>query len=242
MIGVVPNLLERSHGLIEMTLRNDPNVSQYRILAHRNFTTGISSGWTELFTVKRGAMFRSKTLRKKGLGLTMDSNRGLTRMAFDISDFADGGGGAAPTVPFEEETIYLVVQEFSKATGAYLDHGPILVIPPTGFFNIRNPLLQLSGTAPSTPNCTLGDPLPLPVSGSQLHLAFPFYSQTNNIRNLEPASGNDLFYSSGNHMGASKIPAASDFGLTAAAYSELILAGSGGDVEFNIALGVATLV
>ena len=52
----------------------------------------------------------------------------------------------------------------------------------------------------------------------------------------------ELFYSSGHYMGASKLPGNSDFGLTSAAYSEIILAGSGSTAAFSIALGVATLV
>lgn len=239
MEGRVPNLLERSQGLVDLTLRDNPDTTKYRILVHRNLDSCRTGATTILDNLTQGSMYRSPTLVRKGLGRTMDNNRGLTRITFDISDFADGGGGTAPTVPFENEIIYLRVQEFSRSANGYLDAGPILVIPPTGFFNIRNPLLQIGGVAPST-SVGLGTPITAPGTGDQLHIVFPFYSQTNNIRNL--STTNSLAYSSGHSMPAMLLPAENDFGLTSAAYSELILAGDGNDVNFVVSLGVATLI
>ena len=239
MEGRVPNLLERSQGLVDLTLRDKADTTKYRILAHRNLDSCRTGATTILSDITKGSMYRSPTLVRKGLGRTMDNNRGLTRITFDISDFADGGGGTAPTVPLENEIIYLRVQEFSRSANAYLNAGPILVIPPTGFFNIRNPLLQIGGVAPNT-TVSLGTPLSSPGTGDQLHLVFPFYSQTNNIRNL--STTNSLAYSSGHSMPAMLLPSENDFGLTSAAYSELILAGDGGDVSFVVSLGVSTLI
>lgn len=241
MEGRVPNLLERSQGLVDLTLRDNVDTTKYRILVHRNLDSCRSSATTIIDDITKGSMYRSPTLVRKGLGRTMDNNRGLTRITFDLSDFADGGGGTAPTVPLENEIIYLRVQEFSRSANTYLNAGPILVIPPTGFFNIRNPLLQIGGTAPNT-SVALGTPISSPATGDQLHLVFPFYSQTNNIRNLSASGGNNLAYSSGHSMPAMLLPADSDFGLTSAAYSELILAGDGGNVQFVVSLGVSTLI
>ena len=244
MEGRVPNLLERSQGLVDLTLRDNPDTTKYRILAHRNLDSCRTSATTLIDDLAQGSMYRSPTLVRKGLGRTMDNNRGLTRITFDISDFADGGGGSAPTVPLENEIIYLRVQEYSRSADAYLDAGPILVIPPTGFFNIRNPLLQIGGIAPTTSSLGLGSPIPAPAAGmsEQMHLVFPFYSQTNNIRNLNVTVGDKLFYSSGHSMPAMFLNENSDFGLTSAAYSELILAGDGANVEFVVSLGVSTLI
>ena len=241
MEGRVPNLLERSQGLVDLTLRDNPDTTKYKILVHRNLDSCRTAPTTILEDITQGSMYRSPTLVRKGLGRTMDSNRGLTRITFDLSDFADGGGGSAPTVPLENEIIYLRVQEFSRSANTYLSSGPMLVIPPTGFFNIRNPLLQVGGTAPNS-TVSLGTPISSPGTGDQLHLVFPFYSQTNNIRNLAAGGGNSLAYSSGHSMPAMLLPANSDFGLTSAAYSELILAGDGGDVQFVVSLGVSTLI
>ena len=129
MIGVVPSILSRSSGLVELSIRNT-EATHYRISAH-NTLNGAHTGATALFTVQKGGSFRSATLRQKGLGLNMDSNRGLTRIAFDISDFNDAGGGAAgPTVPLDEQIIYLRVEESMDEGATWLDPGPTLVIPP----------------------------------------------------------------------------------------------------------------
>lgn len=245
MEGRVPNLLERSQGLIDLTLRHNADTVKYRILVHRNLDSCRTAPKAIISDIPQGYMYRSSTLVRKRLGLTMDSNRGLTRFTFDLSDFADGGGGTAPKVPLEEEIVYLRVQEFSRSANAYLPPGPILVIPPTGFFNIRNPLLQIGGTAPLTTTVSLGKPIPAPDNATmaeQMHIVFPFYSQTNNIRNLEKGSSHHLWYSSGHSMPGVYIHEQDDFGLTSAAYSELILAGDNKSADFVVSLGVSTLI
>ena len=245
MQGRVPNLLERSQGLVDLTLRDNPDTLRYKILVHRNLDSCRTLPITILTDIQQGSMYRSPTLVRKGLGRTMDNNRGLTRITFDISDFANGGGGSPPTVPLEDEIIYLRVQEFSRSANAYLPSGPMLVIPPTGFFNIRNPLLQIGGTAPDTSTVSIGKPIPAPdgkTIDEQMHIVFPFYSQTNNIRNLGKGANEHLYYSSGHSMPAMYMHEQSDFGLTGAAYSELILAGDNGAVDFVISLGVSTLI
>ena len=82
----------------------------------------------------------------------------------------------------------------------------------------------------------------MPCSKNLIFVVFPFYSQTNNIRNLSASGGNNLAYSSGHSMPAMLLPSENDFGLTSAAYSELILAGDGGNVSFVVSLGVSTLI
>jgi len=245
MQGRVPNLLERSQGLVDLTLRDNPDTLRYKILVHRNLDSCRTAPTTILTDIQQGSMYRSPTLVRKGLGRTMDNNRGLTRITFDISDFANGGGGSAPTVPLEDEIIYLRVQEFSRSANTYLPSGPMLVIPPTGFFNIRNPLLQIGGTAPLTTSVSLGKPIPAPngaTMAEQMHIVFPFYSQTNNIRNLEKGASHHLWYSSGHSMPGVYIHEQDDFGLTSAAYSELILAGDNQAAKFVVSLGVSTLI
>ena len=245
MEGRIPNLLERSQGLIDLTLRDNPDTARYKILVHRNLDLCRTAPTTIITDLTQGSMYRSPTLVRKGLGRTMDSNRGLTRITFDLSDFADGGGGAPPTVPLESEIIYLRVQEFSRSANAYLPSGPMLVIPPTGFFNVRNPLLQIGGSAPQTTAVSLGSPVPPPNGvgmDEQMHIVFPFYSQTNNIRNLGKGANDHLYWSSGHSMPSVYIHEKSDFGLTGAAYSELILAGDQGNVDFVVSLGVSTLI
>ena len=245
MEGRVPNLLERSQGLIDLTLRDNPDTTKYKILVHRNLDSCRTAPTTIITDLAQGSMYRSPTLVRKGLGRTMDSNRGLTRITFDLSDFADGGGGVAPTVPLESEMVYLRVQEFSRSANSYLPSGPMLVIPPTGFFNIRNPLLQIGGTAPLTTSVSLGNPIPAPdgaTMAEQMHIVFPFYSQTNNIRNLEKGASHHLWYSSGHSMPGVYLHEQSDFGLTSAAYSEIILAGDNKAADFVVSLGVSTLV
>lgn len=244
MRGVVPNLLERSKGLIDLTFRNDPDITKYKILVHRILPQARLNP-TEILTVNRGQLFRSATLRKKGLGLTMDNCRGLTRLTFDIKDFEDGGGGTARTVPIDEEMIFLRVQEFSKALGAFKPSGPILIIPNPSFYKTRNPVFQIGCVAPDTANLVVGSPIENPVGlayHEQVHIVFPFYSQAISISNLSSKGVSDdhLFVSTGHLDPAMYVAEGTNFSLSRGAVSELIFAGGGGPVDFLVSLGVAT--
>ncbi len=236
MIGVVPSILSRSSGLVELSIRNT-EATHYRISAH-NTLNGAHTGATALFTVQKGGSFRSATLRQKGLGLNMDSNRGLTRIAFDISDFNDAGGGAAgPTVPLDEQIIYLRVEESMDEGATWLDPGPTLVIPPPEFYRSPNPALVLSGTAPDIA-ATIGQPIP----AGALHIVFPKFTMDITVRNhgTTGAAAGDMWYSIGHHHPAGRIEA-DDWWFGAASYREILLSGNGAAADFSINLGVASV-
>ena len=237
MIGIVPSVLERSPGLIDLAIRNT-SATHYRISAHRSLNDAHSGG-TTLFTIQKNTSFRSKTLRQKGLGLTMDSNRGLTRMVFDLKDYADGGGGSAATVPMDDEVMYLRVEESMDEEVSWLPAGPIMIIPPAGFYRSPNPALVIAGTAPNSSSATS---IGTPASSTAMHIIFPKFTVDISVRNhgTGGAGTGDLWYSVGHNHPVGRLEADDWWFGGPGAYRELLLEGDADTADFSINMGVAS--
>lgn len=170
-----PNLLTRSTNLVDLRIKQDVNVTGYRVRGHKTLNAAFA-GSTAMFTVDRGRHYLSPTLRRNKTGVVADTKRGTTRITFDPDDF----GPLSPNFPTDNEMLYLRVEDFSVALGAYLPPGQILLIPPAIHFGIANSAITVSGTAPANLGAIQGEKAP---PGS-MSFGLPLYSPIGSIQNL----------------------------------------------------------
>lgn len=195
---VVPNVLLRSKNLIDLTIPVSPGVEAYRLKGSRNLndafgTAGgvVGAGADLLFDVLTRSYFRSPSIERRNAGVVEESFRDLTRIIFDLEDYQGPGNN----LPLDNEILFLRTLEKHVATGAFpgTDEGPILVVPPRGFFGLKKPGLTLSGSAPGLQ----GMRGMFPPAGS-MHLVLPAYAESITIMNLNPT--NSLLISFGQGM------------------------------------------
>ncbi len=144
------HLIERHPGIVDLVIKSKPSVAAYRIGVALTLDAAYA-GTTPIFDVKRGHGFRSKTLVRNQRSGVRGGNRGLTRITYSPEDFV------AATVPGDNQPAFLRVSTLNHA-GVVSPEGPILVVPPPGFFTSVRRNLILNGTAPSVPG--LGSNLP----------------------------------------------------------------------------------
>ena len=127
-----------------------------------------------MFTVQAGLSWRSKDIRERKLGIRMEMNRGLTRTVFNPEEYFVVGGA----LPHDGEISFVRVEEQNPA-GTFLSPGPILVMPPPGFFSTPRPSLTLSGTAPSVTVPATGLP-----PADAMHIVLPRFCDNIRLQNL----------------------------------------------------------
>lgn len=154
-----PTLLGRFTGLIDIQVRtDDPDVVRYRVSGHKALM-GAFAGATTIFEVEARSHYRSPTVVRRGQAMGYGGTRNTTRMSFNMNDFQP----ISPlTLPTDDCTLHLRLEEYSRSLGAYMPPGPILVVPNAVFFGLPNASYPLSGTAPAI-SATAGD---VPPPGS----------------------------------------------------------------------------
>jgi len=197
MANEVPNVISRVPGIIDLAIPVEPGVTRYRIRGHRTVndafgpTGGVAgAGSIIILEAQSGSYFRSPSiLRQKPARIVEESYRNQTRIQFDILDYK------APTnlLPNDEQFLFLRMEKFHVAPAAYLAQGPILVIPPPGFYNTRYPSITFGAKAPG--NQAL--PGVIPPAGS-MHLVFPYSVGEMTLENLNSSTG--LLFSFGKNM------------------------------------------
>lgn len=261
-MGTWAGVVERKPHFIDMMLRNSPDVSAYRFFGQSSVdgaygdpggggTSGVGgAGCNLMFTVQRGTMYRSRTIRQRKW-MIEDSMKGITRAVFDLDDFLDPGAGL--NLPADNGYLFLRVQEFRVALNNWATYnvglgggdepqlGPIYIVPVTEFWGLSEPTLTLAGTAPDGTDCTVGlapvfnekwhDGAPLM---NPLYLVFPRPLTAITVRNDEAAGGDPLLLSMGVGMPMANIPPQAELSLFTGASKEMILAGSGGPVAFSL--------
>lgn len=180
-MSTYPRLMERNRGNISLSIWNRSGVASYTVRASTQLT-GVA--YSDLFNVTRGALFRSPTLRRKRLGVVDESRRGQTHVAFDLGDYSSA------TVPSDLATSFIQIRELD-GSGATLSDGPVMVVPPPGFFATGRRNLVLNGTAPE--GAAGANNLP-PVTGG-IVVALPKFADEVSITNTDAA--NSLFVSFG---------------------------------------------
>lgn len=220
-MSTVPRLTMHSPGFVELVMRNSADVSAFRLRAANTLNLAFTTS-TEMVTVARGATYRSRTIRQKRWGSSVYTTRGLTFVQYDPEDFWVAGGN----LPHDGNTSYLVVEE-QNAAGVFRPEGPILIIPPPGFFSTTRPNLIVSGTAPSVAATTTG----VPPEGA-LRFVLPRFADSTTITNSDGA--NSLFIAFGESSAEMEILFGQTVLLPDGAVSEVFIRGAGGAVDFTI--------
>ena len=173
-----PDIVQRSPNFIDLQVRDRPEVSATRLWGANNLTdaygTWSGSGLTGTFgtnfaTAEKGTSFVSSTWVQTQL--VEESRRGMIRYYFNPDDFVVPVALPATPMPSDDTMLFVRLQESHVATGGYLQvaagaalnkdnpiMGPILVIPPAGWWTVTRPGITLAGTAPTNTNCVVGQP------------------------------------------------------------------------------------
>lgn len=220
----VPRLTTRSEGFVELVMWNTVDVTAYRVSAS-NTLDGAFTAPNVMFTVPRGGTYKSRSLRRRGVGTSIYTIRGRTFAQYDPEDFWVGGG----TYPHDTNTSYVVVEE-QNAANVFRPAGPILVVPPSGFFNSTRPSLIVAGTAPNVAASSTG----VPPAGAMCFV-LPRIADSAVITNNGGAS---IFISCGAGMPEFEILDGATTFLPDGAISEVYVRGSGMAVTFSIIFAV----
>lgn len=220
MPDTVPRLTERHARLIEMVIRDRPDVAGYRFAAANTLDTAFA-GATAMFTVAKGGTFRSISVQRKGLGRTQYHNRGLTRVFYDPEDFWAPAG----SLPHDADGSYVRISE-QHFDGTFRPAGPVLIVPPPAFFTNTRPNLTVSGTAPNVAATATG----VPPDGA-LHFVLPRFCDSCTVRNT---GGQNLLLSFNAGLPEIVIPSGQSELLPDAAVSDVFVRGNGATVTFTM--------
>lgn len=231
------NVIEHSPNLVHLAFTRDKNVLRYEIRSARTLDgayvgsagsprNGVASTAPSdpIFEVLEGADFRSTGLRRRRLGVMEESNRGLTIVKYDPDEFL---GASFPAAAPDRDFAYVTFREFRRATGAYAPEGGIHIIPPPGFYGMRQPILNIAGTAPLIAGTTAGLP-PLPES---MVIVLPKYMGSFTFDNT---GSNPIFAAYESRMPMREIPAGETFNLTNSEQNLLILAATTAATTFSL--------
>jgi hypothetical protein len=117
---------------------------------------GSFGGGVTMFEVPAGGTFISPGLIQKKLGSTGAETPSLTRILFDPDEYQP----LNVDLPFDTQTLFLRVEEYSSALGGYLSPNEILVIPPPKVFGVHNFALPVYGSAPALASNPIAGDLP----------------------------------------------------------------------------------
>lgn len=220
----IPRLLDRLPNRIDMAIRDPgPDVSSF-VFGIADTLDNAFAAPNVVFTVPRNGWYRSRSVIRRKWGVTDGSERGLTRVFFDVEDFWQAGG----TYPHDPNQFYVTVAEVNAA-GVQRPFGPILSVPPPMFYDTPRPTMSLVGTAPNVAGIATG----LPPVGA-MAVALPRYSTNIRVKNSEAGGGNTLFFSfDDGQPEISMAPGESDI-FYDSSVSDILVRGGGGTAAFEI--------
>lgn len=220
-----PRMTERHPRQVELVMPFNRQVKAYRVGAANTLDTAFA-GTTAMFDVTSGGTFRSPGIVGRRLGFTQYSNRNLTRAFYDPEDYWAGGG----TLPHDADISFLRVREIAL-NGTAQPEGPILVVPPPGFFSNPRPTLSIVGTAPNI--ASLSTRLPPPGA---MHIVLPRFADNLRVRVTDGAD--ELLISFGAGQPTQTVPASNVETFYDGAVSELFLHSDGGTSTFEIRFAI----
>jgi hypothetical protein len=219
-MSTVPRLTYRYDRFTELLIRNRPGVRAYQVGAADTMNNAFA-GSNVLFTVDVGRFYQSKSIRHRKLGRNDNSTLALTICHLDFEDFWQAGG----SYPHDADVAFVRVQEVDAA-GNVGPEGPILIVPPPGFFVTTRPNLTVSATAPNVAALTTNLPPP-----GVLRFVLPRFADAVTVANT---SGNSLFISFHPGLPEFEVASNSSFTLPDAAVSEVFVRGNGAAVPFTM--------
>ena len=226
-MATTPRLITRYTRQVELTLRNNPAWAAFQVGAARTLDIAYA-GTTAMFQIPMDGDFRSPSIRSRRLGINGESRRGLSTCLYDPQDYWVAAGDLPP----DTHQSYVRVSGVDDA-GNVLSEGPILIVPPPGFFCTPRPRLSIAGTAPSL--ITPADFTP-PVGA--LHIVLPRFADYVDIYNKEASGGTDMYFSFGQGTPGLVIPPVTKRNPWDAAFNEIYIWGDGGTVEFDMGFAI----
>jgi hypothetical protein len=214
-------LVERHTGFIDLSVRTRAGVGSYVFGAALTLDAAYA-GTTAMKTLPRNRTYRSRTLRQSGRDRVEESNRGLTRFAYDPVDYASA------TIPGDDDITFVRVTEVDLA-GNNLGEGPILAVPPAGYFGSGRSSIVLNGTAPALS----GRASNLPPTTA---MAVDFPRFTDEVRIFNDDGTNSIFMAFGYGSQEIEIPAETDLIFPQTGVSLVLLRGEGGACAFRMAV------
>ena len=216
----VPRLLSRYTNLVELVIQDPgPDVSAFQFAASNTLDTAFA-GATPMFTVLRNQSFRSPSIRRRKLGLQDGTLRGRTFVSYDPEDYWVPAGA----LPHDAAGSYVRVAEVSAA-GVTRPQGPIMIVPPPGFFTNTRPNLTFAGTAPNVAANAVGTP-----PAGAMHIVLPKFSDFIGLRNT---GSKTLYVGFREGMPEVAVPSGEIQQFLDAAVSSIYLRGDGGTTTFT---------
>lgn len=181
---ISPRILERTTNLIDLQIPWVPGITEYRLVGHST----LQGAWTApdtILEVTAGTTFGSPSVLTRGHYHFEDdrNNTRATRIRFDLNDYSL----PANNIPTDGFILYLRLQAYSQALGAFLPAGPIIPLPPAVAYGAFKLHLTLAGTAPVDATAVRGGPV---VAGA-MAIMFPGVADKVDIVNQGAAA---LFY------------------------------------------------
>lgn len=256
-------LSRRSPHLIDLIIRNNPMVTDYRLWVSRSLddaygtVTGAVSdsgvtgtGGTMIMEAHTNRMALSPKIVLNGQASVAEVRRGQTSFMFDGDDYIVAAGN----VPSDNEYLFARIQEkrltlgWSAVAAAAAENanmpirGSILVVPDPSFYGHAASVFSLAGTAPAGSACAAGSPPVIDQTVQRpmpMHIIFPRPMGSLTVRNTSVASTLLVSFGLGQPMitvaaGDSILPTGGGFSLPGV--GELIVAmnGAGAGCAFSL--------
>jgi len=251
-----PQLVERKARLVDMMVRDQPEVNRLRFYAAGTLnaaygnpaTSGLSGAVTQvqpLFEVGASRQFRSPSVIKRAWSWYGEALKNMSRVAFDPSDYSSVFLGAGIAAPSDEDYWFIRLQERRSTTGwqevsgavnnGEPKLGPIYVVPQPEFFGQNIPTLILQGTAPNSTGCTAGERPALDLDmqvPNPMHIVLPRTTSSITINNLSTTE--TLLVSTGLGTPMTAVGPDDDPAVVFGSFKEIVIAGDGANVDFSV--------
>lgn len=252
-------LSRRSPHLLDLIVRNNPMVTDYRLWVSRSLDdaygtvedSGLSgSGGTMIMEAHTNRMAISPRIEQNGQASVAEVRRGQTSFMFDVDDYIVPAGN----VPSDGEYLFARIQEKRLALGwAAVDagapknssmpiRGSILVVPDPSFYGHAASVFSLAGTAPAGSDCAAGSPPVIDQTVQKpmpMHIIFTRPMGSLTVRNTDGASTLLVSFGLGQPMvevaaGSSILPTGGGFSLPGVGEMVVAMKGPGAGCAFSL--------
>jgi len=217
-VAVSAFLVERHPGVVDLAIKNRAGIASYVVSGALTLDAAYA-GTTTMQTLLKGRSYRSRTLARNKRNLVEESHRGMTRFSYDPNDYVSA------SLPSDAHMGFIRVAEVTVA-GTNLGEGPILVLPPPGYFTTGRSSLVVSGTAPNVAGLANNFPPP-----DAMIVDFPKFTDNVTVYNDSAVS---LYVSMAPGAPEVEIPTGETMELLQAGATLLYLRGGGATAAFRI--------